>query len=177
MVADQLVAATGVADGAVVVGRRLGARCGADGHREDHKRKPPEDRLLPVGGGPAPGTGGKRVCSHESQDALAHCPQECGGPVSEGGGSHTLHLLCRWTRSARPKSSSSVRVIPRAQLCERLLSLASPLDLYAEELEAAHGPPPRQLPPGLHPPGAHQRGHARDPRRAAAGGVTSGSGL
>ena len=49
-------------------------------------------------------------------------------------------------------------------LCERLLSYASPLGLYAEELEASSGPPPRQLPAGVHAPGADQRGHARDRR-------------
>ena len=49
-------------------------------------------------------------------------------------------------------------------LCERLLSLASPLELYAEELDAETG---RHLgnSAGLHAPGPHQRGHARDPRR------------
>ena len=53
-------------------------------------------------------------------------------------------------------------------LCEKLLSFASPLALYAEEIDAAHRPPPRQLPAGVHAPGADQRGHAHHPRRAAA---------
>ena len=53
------------------------------------------------------------------------------------------------------------------ELCERLLKDASPLGLYAEELDVGLGPPPRQLPPGLHPPGADQRRHPRDPRRAS----------
>ena len=53
-------------------------------------------------------------------------------------------------------------------LCERLLSYSSPLGLYAEELEASIGPPPRQLPAGVHAPGADQRRHARD-RGPAAG--------
>ena len=46
--------------------------------------------------------------------------------------------------------------------------LRLPLGLYAEEIDAAHRPPPRQLPAGVHPPGAHQRRDARDPRRPAA---------
>ena len=53
------------------------------------------------------------------------------------------------------------------QLCERLLSFASPLHLYAEEIDPQHRPAPRQLPAGVHPPGADQRGHARHPRRGA----------
>ena len=35
----------------------------------------------------------------------------------------------------------------------------------------AHGPPPRQLPAGVHAPRADQRGHARDPRRGGARGA------
>ena len=69
--------------------------------------------------------------------------------------------------SARwPRSASTTRA--RA-LCERMLGYASPLHLYAEEIDASSGPPPGQLPAGVHPPGAHQRGHARDPRRPRAG--------
>jgi len=50
-------------------------------------------------------------------------------------------------------------------LCERLLSLASPLGLYAEELDREKRAPPRQLSPGVHAPRADQRGRARDQRR------------
>ena len=50
-------------------------------------------------------------------------------------------------------------------LCERLLGYASPLGLYAEEIDPADRPPPGQLPAGVHPPGADQRRHARHPRR------------
>ena len=53
-------------------------------------------------------------------------------------------------------------------LCEKLLSYASPLALYAEQIDADHGPPPRQLPPGVHAPGADQRRRAHHRRRAAA---------
>ena len=50
-------------------------------------------------------------------------------------------------------------------LLERLLGSASPLELYAEEIDPSHRPAPRQLPAGVHPSGADQRGHARDPGR------------
>ena len=50
---------------------------------------------------------------------------------------------------------------------ERLLSVASPLGLYAEEFDTEHRPPPRQLPPGLLPPRAHRGGRTDHPRRAA----------
>ena len=53
------------------------------------------------------------------------------------------------------------------QLCERLLSLASLARPLRRGARRRDRPPPRQLPPGLHPPRADQRGHARDPRRAA----------
>ena len=56
--------------------------------------------------------------------------------------------------------------IDRARdLCEKLLAYASPLGLYAEEIDPRTGPPPRQLPAGVHAPRADQRGDARDPRR------------
>ena len=63
----------------------------------------------------------------------------------------------RWPRSAS--------TIARRALCEKMLGFASRLNLYAEEIDARSGPPPGQLPAGLHPPGAHQRRHARHPRR------------
>lgn len=50
------------------------------------------------------------------------------------------------------------------ELCERLLSFASPLQLYAEASTALRTPP-GQLPAGVHPPGPDQRRDARDPRR------------
>ena len=46
---------------------------------------------------------------------------------------------------------------------------ASPLLLYAEEIDPRVGPAPRQLPAGVHAPGADQRRHARHPRRPRAG--------
>ena len=48
------------------------------------------------------------------------------------------------------------------KLCAKLLSFAGPLELYAEEIDAAHRPAPGQLPAGVHPPGADQRRAARD---------------
>ena len=49
------------------------------------------------------------------------------------------------------------------ELCERLLNLAGPLGLYAEELDPDQ-PPAGQLSSGFHPPGADQRGDPRDQR-------------
>ena len=41
-------------------------------------------------------------------------------------------------------------------LMEKLLRVASPLGLYAEEFDTSHRPAPRQLPPGLLPPRPHR---------------------
>ena len=46
-------------------------------------------------------------------------------------------------------------------LMERLLSVASPLGLYAEEFDTEHRPPPGQLPAGLLAPRA-DRGRGAD---------------
>ena len=54
-------------------------------------------------------------------------------------------------------------------LMEQLLSVASPLGLYAEEFDTEHRPAPGQLPAGLLPPGADRGGGADHPRRAAGG--------
>ena len=45
-------------------------------------------------------------------------------------------------------------------LMERLLRIASPLGLYAEEFETEHRAPPRQLPAGLLAPRADRGGRA-----------------
>ena len=50
-------------------------------------------------------------------------------------------------------------------LCERLLSFASPLHLYAEEIEPRTGRHLGQFPAGVHPSGLDQRGGARHPGR------------
>ena len=55
-------------------------------------------------------------------------------------------------------------------LMERLLRVASPLGLYAEEFDTEHRPPPRQLPPGVLPPRADRGRRADHPRRAPRGG-------
>ena len=52
-------------------------------------------------------------------------------------------------------------------LMERLLSVASPLGLYAEEFDTEHRPTPGQLPAGLLPPRPDRGGRADHPRRAA----------
>ncbi len=51
------------------------------------------------------------------------------------------------------------------RLCERLLSYASPLHLYDEEIEPRTRPASGQLPPGVHSSGVDQRGVPRDTRR------------
>ena len=58
-------------------------------------------------------------------------------------------------------------------LCERMLSFASPLGLYARGDRPSHGPSLGQLPPGVHAPGpdqrvdAHGAGRRRGLRRSA----------
>ena len=56
-------------------------------------------------------------------------------------------------------------------LMEKLLSVASPLGLYAEEFDTSTGRHLGQLPPGLLPPGADRGGGADHPRRAARGAL------
>ena len=51
-------------------------------------------------------------------------------------------------------------------LMERLLRVASPLGLYAEEFDTEHRPPPGQLPAGVLASGADRGGRADHPRRA-----------
>ena len=51
-------------------------------------------------------------------------------------------------------------------LCEKLLSFAGPLGLYAEEIDTTTGAASRQLPPGVHPPRAHRGGVAAGGDRA-----------
>ena len=58
--------------------------------------------------------------------------------------------------AARP---GAVRAAARLRLAARAVRRGDRRDL---------GPPPRQLPPGVHPPRADQRGDARHPRRPAA---------
>ena len=93
-------------------------------------------------------------------------------PLRRGGHVHDL-LVLAGVRAGRDRRG---RARPRrcARSCSRY---ASPLGLYAEEIDPRIGPPPRQLPAGLHAPGADQRGHARDPRRPgpAIGRFTAGS--
>ena len=76
----------------------------------------------------------------------------------------TFTICSFWLVSALVEIGEVVRA---RRLCERLLSYASPLQLYAEEIDTHDRPAPRQLPAGLHPPGADQRRRPRDPGRAA----------
>ena len=54
-------------------------------------------------------------------------------------------------------------------LMEKLLRVASPLGLYAEEFDTSTGQAPRQLPSGLLPPRADRGRRAHHPRRAHRG--------
>ena len=67
-------------------------------------------------------------------------------------GKEGTFLICSfWLVSAL----AIVGELQRARdLMERLLRVASPLGLYAEEFDVEHRPPPRQLPAGLLPPRA-----------------------
>ena len=82
------------------------------------------------------------------------------GLQRRGGHVHDLLVLARLGARRDRRDRRGARA-----LCEKLLSYASPLALYAEEIDPRSGPPPRQLPAGVHPPGADQRRDARDPRR------------
>ena len=66
---------------------------------------------------------------------------------------------------------SALSIVGEAQrahdLMERLLRIASPLGLYAEEFDAGTDRSPGQLPPGLLAPGADRGGGADHPGRAA----------
>ena len=79
-------------------------------------------------------------------------------------GKEGTFLICSfWLVSALSEIGERERA---RELCERLLGdgrLARPLRRGAG---GEIGPPPRQLPPGLHPPGADQRRVPRDRRRA-----------
>ena len=82
-------------------------------------------------------------------------------------GGHVPDLLV--LAGQRPAGDRRAQARPPALRAPAVARLAArPLRRGARR---RHRPPPRQLPAGLHPPGAHQRGHARHPRRAAAGGV------
>ena len=78
-------------------------------------------------------------------------------------GEEGTFLICSfWLVTALSEIGETERA---TMLCERLLSHASPLGLYAEELEAEQRAPSGQLPTGVHAPGADKRGAARDRRR------------
>ena len=97
------------------------------------------------------------------------------GAALQGRGDRRRPLPARRarSRSARsgwcPRWSRSARLDRARELCEKLLSYASPLGLFGRR-STPHGPPSGQLPAGLHAPRADQRGHARDRRRAALAG-------
>ena len=73
-----------------------------------------------------------------------------------------------------PPSPRSASVKAAREMCERLLGMAGPLGLYAEELDPRTGTPLGQLPPGIHPPGADQRRQPRDHRRPLARATATG---
>ena len=83
-------------------------------------------------------------------------------------GKEGTFLICSfWLVSAL----AIVGELQRARdLMERLLRIASPLGLYAEEFDAGHRAAPRQLPAGVLAPGA-DRGRRADHRPRADRGV------
>ena len=84
-------------------------------------------------------------------------------------GKEGTFLICSfWLVSAL----AIVGELQRARdLMERLLRVASPLGLYAEEFDADTGAAPRQLPAGVLAPGADRGGGADHRRRAARGDI------
>ncbi len=83
----------------------------------------------------------RRYQTDQTDDAL---------PDGEG----TFTICSFWLVSALTEIGETERA---RKLCERLLAYASPLGLYAEELESNDRPASRELPTGFHTPGAHQR--------------------
>ena len=77
----------------------------------------------------------------------------------------TFAICSFWLVSALAEIGETRRA---RELCEKLLGYASPLLPLRRGDRPALGPPPRQLPAGVHAPGADQRGHARHPRRPGA---------
>ena len=84
--------------------------------------------------------------------------------LRRGGRVHDL-LVLAGLRAVRDR-----RGRPRARPVRAAALLLEPARPLRRGDRHALGPPPRQLPAGLHPPGADQRGHARHPRRGGAGG-------
>jgi GH15 family glucan-1,4-alpha-glucosidase len=74
----------------------------------------------------------------------------------------TFTICSFWLVSALVEIGEVARA---KRLCERLLAYASPLHLYAEEIEPRTGRHLGNFPPSVHPPGTDQCGGARDPRR------------
>ena len=74
----------------------------------------------------------------------------------------TFTICSFWLVSALTEIGELARA--RA-LCEKLLSYATPLFLYAEEIDPHSGTPPRELPASLLTSGADQCRHAPDSGR------------
>ena len=90
------------------------------------------------------------------------------GETDDGlSGKEGSFLICSfWLVSAL----AIVGEVQRARdLMERLLSVASPLGLYAEEFDTEHRPAPRELPAGLLAPRPDRGRGADHPRRAPQG--------
>ena len=81
-------------------------------------------------------------------------------------GQEGTFLICSFWLVSRAVGDRRARAAPArsARSCSRY---ASPLQLYAEEIDADSGRHLGQLPAGVHPPGADQRRPARHRRRAA----------
>ena len=111
----------------------------------------------------------------KSVDAIADDLTEDGfvlryrtGETDDGlSGKEGSFLICSfWLVSALAIVGEQQRA---RDLMDKLLSVASPLGLYAEEFDTDTGTAPGQLPAGLLAPGADRGGGADHPRRAAEG--------
>ena len=89
-------------------------------------------------------------------------------PQRRGGDVHDLLVLARLRALRDRRDRARARAVREAA---RLRERPGPVRRGDRH---AHGPPPRQLPAGVHAPGADQRGDARDPRRGGARGRSVG---
>ena len=77
---------------------------------------------------------------------------------------------------ARQRAERDRRAPARARPLRAAAVLREPAAALRRGARPAVGPPPRQLPAGLHAPRAHQRGDARHPRRPAPGARPAAAG-
>ena len=102
------------------------------------------------------------IADELTQDGLVlrYRVEETDDGLARGGGHlHDLLVLARLRPRRDRRAQAGALALREAAL------LREPAAALRGGDRPALGPPPRQLPAGVHPPGADQRGHARDPRR------------